>query len=436
MKPRELFDIYKVYLTGKGRNLSEGSLLHVRTLINISERNGMEVLTQSFIDNWCAKRATETLLSCQKRRGSIRLFLRFCNSKGLTNLDLPTLFEIVPKHLRKTKLPMTEQPLKPTSISSILEGYISYLRVGRPKICGTTHKNLIRFNNFLAKNFPDEDKLTDQMVHGWCDRRETENNDSRNTRVLPIRNFLKYAVSRELLDVSIPEACPQKQAPREPHIFTEEELADFFHATVSLTFDKREHDKPCILKRMIVPVYFRLLYSTGMRTNEARDLRCQDVDLENGVISIVHTKGIDQHRVALHSSMLELIRRYNEAMDKILPGRKVFFPTEDDTCRSIEWQATVFRELWSKLSTADARAYDFRSNYAVRNITGWTYEGPAWFDKLIYLSRSMGHRKIESTCYYFHLSPSFPTTLEEKSGAQLHSLLPDFDKFYDDEEHY
>lgn len=434
MRPKELLDFYKAHLTENGHILTEGSLLHVRTLINISERKGMENLIQSFIDSWCSKRDSETVVSCNKRRGSIRHFLRFCNSKGYTNLKLPTLLEVIPKCPRKTNLPMTEQPLKQTAISGILEAYIRFLRVGRPKICGTTHKNLIRFNNFLAKNFPDEKKLTELMVHGWCDRRETESNASRNTRVLPIRNFLRYAVSRGQLDVSVPEALPQKNAPREPHIFTDEELAGFFHATVNLMFDKREYDKPCILKRMIVPVYFRMLYSTGMRTNEARELRCQDVDLENGVVSIVHTKGIDQHRVALHPSMLKLLRRYNEAVDKILPGRKVFFPTEDDTCHSIQWQASVFRELWAKLSSKDARAYDFRSNYAVRNITGWTYEGPAWFDKLIYLSRSMGHRKIASTCYYYHLSPSFPKTLEEKSGAQLHSLLPDFDKFYDDEE--
>lgn len=436
MKPSELFDLYKAYLVKKRRNLTKGSLLHVRTLINLSTRNGMDALTQSFINNWCAQRNKETIASCQKRRNSIRSLLRFSNSMGYTDLQIPVSIEVTPKRERHSRKPMTQQPLSPTIISDILDRYIKYLQVERPKICGTTHKNLIRFNNFLADNYSKAEKLTNHMVQDWCNRRETESNASRNTRVLPIRNFLKYAVSRNLLDVQIPKVLYQKLNPREPHIFSEDELAFFFQKTVEFSFDKREYDKACILKRMLVPVYFRLLYSTGMRTNEARELRCEDVDLENGVISIVNTKGLDQHRVALHPSMLALLRRYDEAVGRIMPDRKVFFPTVKDTFHSIMWQSSVFRILWSKISSQNARAYDFRSNYAVRNISSWSYEGPAWFDKLIYLSRSMGHRKIESTCYYFHLSPLFPRTLEEKTGAQMHSMLPDFDKFYEDEKLY
>lgn len=434
MKPSVLFENYKVYLIKKGRVLTKGSLLNVRTMINNSERSGMNTLTQSFIDRWCAKRETESISSCQKRRGSIRYFLQFSNSMGYTNLQLPP--SIKSKIEQKTIKPMTQLPLSSTIISDYLDIYIRYLQVECHKVCGTTHKNLIRFNNFLAKSYPEKKRLSNHMVQAWCNRREAESNSSRNTRVLPIRNFLKFAVSRGFLNVTIPDVLPENQISREPHIFSDEELKLFFQGTVELSFDKREYDKPCVMQRMIVPVYFRLLYSTGMRTNEARELRCEDVDLINGVISIVNTKGLDQHKIALHPSMLELLRRYNKAIDKIMPNRKVFFPTEKDTFKTINWQAVVFKNIWRKISSQDARSYDFRSNYAVRNISSWSYEGPAWFDKLIYLSRSMGHKKIESTCYYYHLSPLFPKTLEEKSGTQMHAMLPDFDKFYEDEKLY
>lgn len=60
-----------------------------------------------------------------------------------------------------------------------------------------------------------------------------------------------------------------------------------------------------------VPVFFRLLYSTGMRTTEARLLRVEDVDLQSGVINIRYTKSIDEHRVALHESMWSLLQMYN-----------------------------------------------------------------------------------------------------------------------------
>lgn len=437
MKPTELFERYKMHLIEAGRVLTKGSLLHVRTLINISVTRGFDSLSQNFIDKWCEKRKNETILSCHKRRGTVRQFLRFTNSHGYTNLELPALLEITPKSERKVRKPMTELPLAKSVITEALERYIEYLRTIGSKICGTTHKNLIRFNNFLSQNYANTTNLSDDMVSAWCERRKTESCESRNTRVLPIRNFLKYATKRGWFNVQVPEPLHQKRnSPRVPHIFTDDELITFFKYTNEITFSKREYDLVCILKRIQVPVYFRLLYSTGMRTNEARELRCKDVNLENGVISIINTKGLDQHLVALRPSMLELLKRYDAAVEKLMPGRKVFFPTEDDHFHSIRWQANLFGELWKKIFSSDARAYDFRSTYAVNNISSWSYEGPAWFDKLIYLSRSMGHRKIESTCYYYHLSPLFPNTLEEKTGYQLHSLLPDFDKFLDDETEY
>lgn len=76
---------------------------------------------------------------------------------------------------------------------------------------------------------------------------------------------------------------------------------------------------------MQIPVFFRLLLSTGMRTNEARLLDCEDVDLKNGIINIKHTKGWAQHRVALHLSIWELLKRYDHAVEQLLPKRKVFF---------------------------------------------------------------------------------------------------------------
>lgn len=75
---------------------------------------------------------------------------------------------------------------------------------------------------------------------------------------------------------------------------------------------------------MQIPVFFRLLLSTGMRTNEARLLDCEDVDLKNGIINIRHTKGWAQHRVALHLSIWELLKRYDHAVESYYRREKYF----------------------------------------------------------------------------------------------------------------
>ena len=72
-------------------------------------------------------------------------------------------------------------------------------------------------------------------------------------------------------------------------------------------------------RRLIIPVFFGLRYSSGIRTTEARLLSRDDADLENGVLEIKRSKGYDQHYVALHDSMTIMLREYSFAMDAVMP---------------------------------------------------------------------------------------------------------------------
>ncbi|MCM1141471.1 MAG: tyrosine-type recombinase/integrase [Muribaculum sp.] len=141
--------------------------------------------------------------------------------------------------------------------------------------------------------------------------------------------------------------------------------------------------------RLELPVFFRLLYSSGMRTTEARLLERRDVNLQNGVITIRHTKSLDEHRVALHETMRNALA-----------------------------------------------AYDLRSNYAVTNINRWCGQESAdgWNQKLLSLSRSMGHRNIKNTIYYYKLVPMFAEKLESLTAARFEELMPDLEKYFENEE--
>jgi len=69
---------------------------------------------------------------------------------------------------------------------------------------------------------------------------------------------------------------------------------------------------------------FRLLYSSGIRTTEARLLRAADVDMEHGALNIRYSKGHDQHYIVLYDSMAALMRRYDAAIKKWFPDRACF----------------------------------------------------------------------------------------------------------------
>jgi len=176
---------------------------------------------------------------------------------------------------------------------------------------------------------------------------------------------------------------------------------------------------------MTFPVFFRLLYSSGIRPNEARMLRVSDVDLQHGTISICHSKGNWQHYISLHDSMLLLMQKYDEAEREIHPDRMYFFTTGENTIYNKRTISNFFRRFWDAGNTSYAVDYDFRHNYAIANINRLTGTGMEFNDKMLCLSKSMGHAMLESTKYYYSLVPGMADILKEYTEDGFNDLLPE-----------
>lgn len=109
-----------------------------------------------------------------------------------------------------------------------------------------------------------------------------------------------------------------------------------------------------------------------------------------------------------------------------MPERVYFFPGKKDGYRSKEWLRENFANLWKTANpTVHAISYDFRHNYATFNINKWVDLGFNFYDKLYYLSKSMGHCSVEHTKYYYSIVPRMSEILEDKSGASFEELVPE-----------
>ena len=215
--------------------------------------------------------------------------------------------------------------------------YMEYRQVyGRKKPANDFVKY---FLNWCSREHPETDVLTQSMIDVWCKQRECESNRSFVTRVSAINVFLKYINERSSNQFDLVDNDLDLEPLQEPTLFSKEELANFFRATDEIN----AHEDCRIplprfqakLKALIVPVIFRLMYSTGLRPNEVRWLECADVDFENGIIHVRKAKGYNQRIIALHPSMVSMLKRYNELMEKEMPGRKVLFPNTHDEYRDI-----------------------------------------------------------------------------------------------------
>ena len=123
-------------------------------------------------------------------------------------------------------------------------------------------RNLRYFDRFCAERFPGR-ALCQEMVDAWCQKRDTETKSSCITRTGVIRSFISYLQKRRMTDV-LPMPVPKaEKRTRVPHAFTREELQNFFHECDSIVPYKPS--PKFLLPKMTCPVFFRLLYSSGIR---------------------------------------------------------------------------------------------------------------------------------------------------------------------------
>ena len=298
-----------------------------------------------------------------------------------------------------------------------------------PHICGLIEKKqalgydyhgsaciLQTFDKFCREQFPNETCLTAELAMKWAEKSKTEQNLSRLNRVSVIRELAKYMNSVGEQAYLLPLQLTKKTGRHIPYIYSKEDLSKLFKEIDSLQPSLRAPTK-----HLVVSVIFRMIYCCGLRPIEARRLRREDVNLFDGTVNILESKGHKDRIVVLSEDMLELCRNYDQCVETIYPDRKFFFPSPSvrgDGMYSMEWIIPTFRKF---LQTAGIsgygeirpRLYDLRHTFATHRLHQWVKEGKDVNACLAYLSEYMGHSNLESTAYYIHLLPTLYTDLPE-----------------------
>lgn len=318
---------------------------------------------------------------------------------------------------------MIEKPFFSTNASS-MEAFIKFKHsLGRKYATSTFY--LHEFDVYCAEQESKGVSL-EASVKGWIALRENESPNTQRVRVVPIREFGRYLQSSGVSAFVIPNKVCRQQIRPMPHFFTDDEIIRFFNVCDTLAPRKENR-----VRHLVLPMYFRLLYCCGVRTCEARLLLRKNVNLPDGTIDIIQSKGPKDRRVYLPKDLSALYLKYDAVINDIYPNRTYFFPTKADRCYECSSVSENFRKVWNAAGfRMPARAYDFRHHFAFATLNRWIKQGANVHAMLPYLTRYMGHASLESTFYYLHLVPDFFSTFSAKTKA-LEELLPEV---CDDEE--
>jgi site-specific recombinase XerD len=175
-----------------------------------------------------------------------------------------------------------------------------------------------------------------------------------------------------------------KDAFKLPVILNRSELRELFHI-------------PTLLKHRIV---LTLIYSAGLRSQEAINLKISDIDFERQTIHIRQSKYKKDRMVPLSKLMAKGLRKYFTAEH---PVQWVFNGKEPDGRYSVKGLSWVMREALKKTTIKkEVSLHSLRHSYATHLLEDGV--------NILVIKELLGHADIATTMIYLHVAnaPSTP----------------------------
>lgn len=312
-----------------------------------------------------------------------------------------------------------------SGLGSKIDAFVQQKRAAGSVYVGSA-RILNRFDEMVARRFPQENTLTKEICDAWIEECLSLHQNTLVRRMSPVRQLAKYLQGLGEKAYVIPKKIPYKQVKYDPHIFTEGELKAFFGA-----IDCCVPSPYAPWRCYVIQTMFRLLFSCGLRSSEARLLRTSDVDLQTGKVIIRESKGWEARVIYVAQDMLEMMQRYDSIMEAKLPNREVFFPNSKGGFYRSSTIGNWFHEFWDLLPQAkiakgnSPRVHDFRHTFCVYRLNQWICEGRDANALYPYLSEFVGHTRFEDTSYYLTLSEPFYPQFHERMHIASASVLPE-----------
>ena len=270
------------------------------------------ILTQDIIDEWSYPMKGESHQTYQKRMWPVKLINMELSRFGLS-IKKKNDPEIRKKHYYSKSFV--------SACGKYFEEYVAFRQISQR--WNSTYDMLLRSFDKHCYEHSIGPLPTQEAIDGWAKKRENEQLTSCGRRVAFFSGLCQYLNSVYGTCLKAPDIPGNSSKHPMLYDYSEVELENLFIACDNLNW-KREI-KSIQTVHIIIPAMIRLMFSSGLRTKEVRMLDCEDVELMHGVINIRKTKGINEHRIALHPSMREYLMEYNHVISAMLPRRKCFF---------------------------------------------------------------------------------------------------------------
>jgi site-specific recombinase XerD len=211
-----------------------------------------------------------------------------------------------------------------------------------------------------------EIRLTQKHIEMFLSYNSESSNKNVANRYVMARQLAKYMIAHDYEAYIAPPFQKKLQATFVPHIYTRDELKRLFIAA-----DECPVFTNCPNRRRVISLLLRLLYGCGLRISEALNLRLKNVDVEQGILSVLNSKNEISRYVPMSDELAARCKCFINEMHTSHSPEDYFLPAPHHGKYSKRAIHTTFRMLLVKASIPyrgrkqGPRIHDIRHTFAV-----------------------------------------------------------------------
>jgi len=284
-------------------------------------------------------------------------------------------------------------------------------------------KYIRRFVEFYGREGYTGIRLTKPMLEAFIYDSD-EKSSTHYCKEILLRDFAKFLKNQGFNEIYIPDVrSGSYRCNHIPYIFTDDEMRCLF--TAIDTWPESFYTN----RTQVDPLLFRILYGTGMRVSEALNLTVADFHIEDGTLTVYHSKNNKDRLIPLAQSLVGKTAEYLDVMHRFSKSDTYLFHVGKG--REMD-QSTVYRRFRQYLLKAKIphtksgpRVHDLRHNYAVKCLKKRVLAGEELTNILPYLAAYMGHSDFRGSQYYLRLTADLYPHIISCSEAGFGYLIPD-----------
>jgi integrase/recombinase XerD len=269
--------------------------------------------------------------------------------------------------------------------------------------------------------------LSKKIIESLAEKRPNETFGTQHYRIGLIRQFSLY-MNRVGLDAYLfPKRFLSKNhSDFRPYIFSDSEISAIIKAADCLKPAKRYPKY-----HFIYPALIRLLYGCGLRISEARYLKTQQVNLEQGIIYIDKSKNDTSRYVPMSWSLTEYLGHYVREANIDLNVEGFFFPAPDGGPYDLKTVYQGIKNIYHKAGINALpngrlpRVHDIRHTFSVHSIRMMKNKGRDVYVSTPLLSAYLGHTNMIDTEKYIHLTGIEFSNFIADSRNLLNGVIPE-----------